>query len=279
MSDPIISILLLPQHLTPIPSHLDLLTALQQVLNESYGKTYTAISEVFDSPYIRLADPTQFASVIGAKGFTVILVRINTVNENGIKLGEIVATGSAKDFKDGHAEAYLQWSQDLNGTERPSNDFEKRSSKPVSTEASYELAQFAVSPKFQAGGLGTRVLQEIEWILSSGLYGPRLESALVKDALTTGGIELGDSFASFPVEGINLNLLKQAETTVPRALSDEEGLGAEKPKFVLIAIQELGTDGYYIRRGFRRIWSGMVPTGTWHCKKPCTAVYMEKEIK
>ena len=131
------TILLLPPHLTlsDTPSNLPLLTALQSLLNVSYTKTCGAQPDIFTTPFLRIADPSQFADVIGAEGFTVVVVlavknaisgderRGEDVNDkesegkDAIENIEVVAAGSVKAFGDGDITQYTQWSKNFGGKE------------------------------------------------------------------------------------------------------------------------------------------------------------------
>jgi hypothetical protein len=283
MVDPIIPVLLFPQHIKSTPSHLPLLRSIQVLLNESYSKTYCAHPELFGTTHLRLADPAQLVDIIGENGFTIVLLDVSNVGEYGKAEVEVIATGSVKDFGDGDVEEYSKWSQNLGGSEWAAKDRSRVSDnknivKEKEAIRKYEVTAFAVSPNCQARGLGARVLKEIEWLVSSDSYGPRLRHALLDGVARVDGIELKDSDVESLLEGVDLNKLKEFEQSIQVGETLRIEKNMEKPKLVLMGIKELGNEAYYQRRGFKSVWTGTLPVGMWDCKKECSLVYMEKDI-
>jgi GNAT superfamily N-acetyltransferase len=262
------SILLLPRHVTPTETNLPLLKSIQKLLNDSYTETYCAHPEYFGDSHVRVADPAQIADIIGDQGFTVILVN-TTKKESGEEHAQVMATGSVKDFGDGDLESYAQWSKNLSGSQWAAGDTSKVQKKSkaedATTGAKLELTAFAVSPDFQAAGLGVQILQDIEWIIASGVH---KSNHLGKDQIVSGlGKMESTTYSNW--NGYSVDDLRKS------SLSSEL---QHKPLLVLIVIRELGTEGYYQRRGFKPVWSGPIPIGMWDCKQECTMVYMEKVI-
>lgn len=107
-----VSLLLFQPQLTVSPSTLPYLKLLQTLLNTSYTLTYCSYPEIFDTSHLRVADPAQFADIIGDDGLTVVVLVVN--EEDGY--AEIAATGSFNNFGDGDVESYAQWSKNLSGT-------------------------------------------------------------------------------------------------------------------------------------------------------------------
>jgi hypothetical protein len=282
MADDIIPILLLPQHVTPSPSHLPLLQDVQKILNESYTKTYCAHPEIFGTTHLRLADPAQLADIIGQDGFTIVLFRtLRDDTKEAIRLGEMVATGSVKNFGTGDVESYAQWSQNLGGAQwvakNTSQPQDQDDGKRAQAIQKYEVTAFAVSPHCQSRGLGARVLQEIEWLVSACRPGIGLPQAITQSGPKAEDVRLSSAPHGYLVEGLDLTKLKEeAKTGLNRVRPFEHNF--QKPKLVLMTIRELSNEAYYQRRGFKIIWSGSVPVGMWDCKKECTMVYMEREI-
>jgi GNAT superfamily N-acetyltransferase len=277
--DTIVPILLLPEHVRPNSSSLPVLKAIQRVLNESYTTTYCAYPEIFGTRHVRMADPAQLADIIGTEGFTIVLVRVTSAGAGQKRqFCEVVATGSVKDFGDGDVETYAQWSKNLSGTQWTTKAGNQERSG-ATTERSKEGAQklevtaFAVSPHYQARGLGGRLLNEIKWLVTAR----RLQGITTNAAPMVEGLGLSDSASTSPLEGIDLNRLKYIMSSVKTSKSDQV-VQDTTPKLVLMAIRELGNEAYYQKRGFRTVWSGTVPVGMWDCRKDCTMVYMETDL-
>ncbi|KAF5633838.1 uncharacterized protein FTJAE_6989 [Fusarium tjaetaba] len=256
----IIPILLLPEHVTPTPSNLPLLKAIQKVLNDSYTATYCAYPEIFGTSHLRMADPAQLADIIGADGFTIVL-----------------------DFGEGDVETYAQWSKNRSGSEWESQ-VENRGSSGAATKRraeevqKFEVTAFAVSPRFQAAGLGAQVLSEIKWLVVSDSSGPRVRNITADNAVLIRELGLSGSATNIALQGIDLNRQKDTMAGVEIRAPEGKIHGTAKSKLVLMAIRELNNEAYYQRRGFRTAWSGTVPVGMWDCKKECTMVYMEMDV-
>ncbi|KAJ5583978.1 hypothetical protein VI817_005989 [Penicillium citrinum] len=280
----ILPILLLPEHVTPTRSNLPLLKAIQKVLNNSYTATYCAHPEIFGTSHIRMADPAQLADIIGADGFTIVLVRITSDGaDQQPQLCEVLATGSVKDFGEGQVETYAQWSKNRSGSEWETQ-VENRGRSSGTTERraedvqKFEVTAFAVSPHCQAAGLGAQVLKEIKWLMASDANGPRLRNITAKNKALIHGLGLSGSETTIPLQGIDLNRQKDIIAGVNIRTPEEEIHDTAKSKLVLMAIRELGNEAYYQRRGFSTVWSGTVPIGMWDCRKECTMVYMEMDV-
>lgn len=262
------------------------------MLNESYTKTYCAHPEFFGTEHVRLAEPAQLGDIIGADGFTIVLAQV-TPNEDGKpQVQEIVATGSIKDFGDGDIESYAKWSKNRGGKEWAAkrgkaerdgvhaeaaiNRVEVEKEEEKATTKKLELTAFAVSVNSQARGLGASVIEEVEWLLVNRHVwteaGERCSQGLPV-------IHDPDSMGTVDMKGINVDLLKRSDKAARPDNADGGTPRSVKPKLVLMGIRELGNEAYYQRRGFKSVWSGTVPVGMWDCKKECTMVYMEKEIK
>ncbi|GKZ32477.1 hypothetical protein AbraIFM66950_001930 [Aspergillus brasiliensis] len=284
----ILPILLLPEHVTPTPSNLPLLKAIQKVLNDSYTATYCTHPEIFGTSHVRMADPAQLADIIGADGFTIVLVRVTSdgAGQQQPQLCEVLATGSVKDFGDGEIETYAQWSKNRSGSEWEKSQVETRGRSGGTTERraeevqKFEVTAFAVSPHCQAAGLGAQVLREIKWLVASDdANGPRLRNITAKNTALIHGLGLSGSATTIPLQGIDLNRQKDLMAGVKIRRTPEEKIhNTAKSELVLMAIRELGNEAYYQRRGFRTAWSGTVPVGMWDCRKECTMVYMEMDV-
>ncbi|TGZ80570.1 hypothetical protein EX30DRAFT_341496 [Ascodesmis nigricans] len=288
------TLLLTPSHTVPTPSHLPLLTSLQTLLNTAYTAHYCTHPDLFGREHIRLADPAQLADIIGEGGGTVVIVRVDDDDDDNAETGarvvvvEVVATGSVKDFGEGAVEEYAQWSRNRSGSEwkagasgagKPPTCVEdgERERKVV---RKYEVTAFAVSPEYQAKGLGTMVLREIEGIVGCGW--------LRKAVDEPGGVPLvegleiripGGSGECVSVEAVDLDKLKEdvGKREILKGYGERDG-ESENPKLVLMVIREMGQEAYYQKRGFKSAWSGTVPVGMWDVRKECTMVYMEKDI-
>lgn len=278
--DSIVPFLLLPEHVKLSSSNLPLLKGIQTVLNESYTATYCAHPELFGTSHVRIADPAQVADIIGTEGFTVVLVRVTPSDANETPpVWEVVATGSVKDFGDGDIDTYVQWSKNLSGSQWAAKAGNQEDSGVTPAETSkegsqkLELTAFGVSPHCQSNGLGARLLDEIKWLVTDG----RVRDITADSAMAEGQESLG-SASTFPLEGINLNQLKSVVANGETSKSPQAIEKSFQPKLVLVAIRELGNETYYCKRGFRTLWSGTVPVGTWDCKKECTMVYMEMDL-
>jgi ribosomal protein S18 acetylase RimI-like enzyme len=279
----ILPILLLPEHVTPTASNIPLLKAIQKVLNDSYTATYCTHPEIFGTSHLRMADPAQLADVIGADGFTIVLVRVTSDGaDQQPQLCEVLATGSVKDFGEGDVETYAQWSKNRSGSEWETQ-VENRGRSDGTTELraevqKFEITAFAVSPHCQATGLGAQVLREIKWLVTSDANGPRLRNITAKNTALVHGLRLSGSATTIPLQGIDLNRQKDIITGVKITMPGEKIHDTAKSKLVLMAIRELGNEEYYQRRGFSTTWSGTVPVGMWDCRKECTMVYMEMDV-
>lgn len=280
----ILPILLLPEHVKPTPSNLPLLKAIQRVLNDSYTATYCTHPEIFGTSHLRMADPAQLADIIGADGFTIVLVRATSDGaDQQPQFCEVLATGSVKDFGAGEVETYAQWSKNRSGSEwEPQGGYHGRSGGATERRTEevrkFEVTAFAVSPHCQAAGLGAQVLREIKWVVGSDGHGPRLRNITAEGAAVIHGLGLSDSVTTFPLQGIDLKRQKDVMANAKIRLSDEDIQETAKSKLVLMAIRELGNEAYYERRGFKTAWSGTVPVGMWDCRKECTMVYMEMDM-
>lgn len=259
----IVPIILLPEHVRPNSSNLPLLKAIQKVLNESYTATYCQHPEIFGTSHIRLADPAQLADIIGTQGFTIVLVIITSGQSY-----DVAATCSVKDFGDGDIETYAQWSKNLSGAQWVNRRTATVNNVTKENPPKFELTAFAVSPRYQAMGLGTRLLNEVKWLLA----GRKFQSIAANTAPIVHGLGPSDATCTSWVNGIDLDQLKQVmETQQPDNISQS----ITSPKLVLVAIRELGNELYYQKRGFKTVWSGTVPVGMWDCLSECTMVYME----
>lgn len=118
----LLPLLLFPPHLAPSTSTLPFFTALQSLLNIAYTAKYCTRPDVWGTSHLRLTDPSKFIDIIGADGFTVIILALKSELpqqhhrsdtsagdddddsldlENDKELvAEIVATGSVKAFDD-----------------------------------------------------------------------------------------------------------------------------------------------------------------------------------
>ncbi|KAF9888992.1 hypothetical protein FE257_008162 [Aspergillus nanangensis] len=279
--DTIVPILLLSEHIKTTPTNLPLLKAIQKVLNDSYTATYCAHPELFGTSHVRIADPAQLADVIGADGFTIVLVRVVSAGANEKpRLCEVVATGSVKDFGDGDVESYAEWSKNRGGAEWAKEGNRGSSGDTAGQKGGVknpEVTAFAVSPHCQAAGLGARVLDEIKWAVGIDGHDSKLRNIIAKNSdAVVDGLQLSDSTTTFPLQGIDVNRLKDIIASGKTRKGENDALqDTTQPKLVLMCIRELGNESYYQRRGFKTVWTGTVPLGMWDCKKECTMVYME----
>lgn len=195
------TLLLFPSHLSPNPTTLPFLTALQSLLNVSYTATYCSRPDIFGTSHLRLADPTTFAEdIIGADGFTVVVLAVESDqrhqhraeysdgNDDSIdaendneRLAEVVATASVKVVDDEDVRRRAQRHRAGRATIGDRDDSSEDSFSIKSDGLNdrlqalyrerqhlhrvYELQALAVSPKYQDLGLGARVLRNIEWLL------------------------------------------------------------------------------------------------------------------
>lgn len=231
-----------------------------------------------------MADPAQLADIIGADGFTIVLVRvISAWADQQPQVCEVVATGSVKDFGEGDVEAYAQWSKNLSGSEWVFQEgIQGRSSgtakRKLGGVQKFEVTAFAVSPHYQAAGLGAQVLREIKWVVGCDGDGLKLRDITTNSDTVVNGLQLPDSATTFPLKGIDLNRQRDITKSAKIRKSEEGVQETGQSKLVLMAIRELGNEAYYQRRGFKTAWSGTVPVGMWDCRKECTMVYMEMDI-
>lgn len=265
MTELIIPVLLLPGHLTPTIAHLPLLRSVQILLNESYAKAYGAYSKLYSKTFSRITDLDQIAAIVGETGFMVILVALARDSRSC----KVVATGSVKSFGEGDIEKYAKWRHSVNGTQSLSQDEDQ--------EPKYEFGAFGVSPGYQSSGLGARVLKEIEWLLLSRTFGLNLQQDLIGSTAFVDGLQIGNETGVLPLDGINIDALKKEYKGSKRSLV--VGQGTKLPKLALLCIKNVGSEPYYIRRGFSSVWEGPVPVGMWGNKKECITVYMEKEVQ
>lgn len=243
------TIILFPLHVSPNPTTLPLLTALQSLLNKSYNASYCTRPDIFGQGHLRLPDASQFADLIGADGFTVITCaaksdqrRLPTkardgygsgANEDG-ELLEIVATSSVKPVDDEDVRRQAQQrllpagraAQEIKGAGKK-KDSDSGSFSAASEELNdklqalyherqnprltHELKGFAVSPTHQGLGLGTRLLRTVEWLLGSN-GAEALEFAKGVDAPLLSGARLESSVHSetgVEVHGIDLDEVKK----------------------------------------------------------------------
>jgi len=276
-------------------------------LNRSYTATYCAHPSIFGTEHLRLADPAQLADIIGQDGFTIVLLQVKERNENGQDVVEVVATGSVKNFGNGDVKQYAQWSRNVSGTQWMTARAEaakKTSDSGVNVaphemldkfqdDVRMEITAFAVSPEYQGMGLGARVLEDIEWLVSgyvlptsSGTVGIA-DSIEIANAWPFEGAYLPSTPAGqwSQINGIDLDKFKKSYQQVTEDVHklkevalDSDVHRKKKPKLVLMGIRELGNETYYERRGYKSIWAGIVPVGMWDCREECTMVYMEKEL-
>lgn len=277
------SILLFPEHLAATPPNLPLLTRTQTVLNEAYKKTYCERHEIFGDDHVRLADPAQFVDITKEDGFMVVVLRLEPTSADATvpRTAHVVATGSVKNFGENDVNSYAEWSENVGGAEWKA----KRAAAAQNGDAGektavaengvkkwpaigkYELVAFAVSPRVQAKGLGVRILNDVEWLVSMYRPGSGLGHLIDAADAAVKGIEMGGS--TF-VPGYDVQKLRDKASRIEM---DE----AKTPLLVLMAVRELGTESYYERRGFKTQWTGTVPVGMWACLKSCTMVYMERQ--
>lgn len=243
------------------------------------------------------------ADIIGDDGFTIALLLVKELTEDGDELVEVVATGSAKNFGAGDVEKYAEWSKNVSGTQWAAESNERTSNTEVNVASQQttdngqedmrlEITAFAVSPLHQGLGLGARVLSVIEWLVSRfapadlRIMGrPGLIRIANPPAFKGAALPSTTSHQGCPTIGIDVDILKlsleEGSQTSPPVIEETSGAGVygEKlPKLVLMCIRELGNENYYKRRGYKSVWAGVVPVGMWDCLEECTMVYMEKEL-
>lgn len=306
------TILLFPPHVSPNPATLPLLKALQSLLNVSYTSTYCAHPNIFGTSHIRLADPSQFADIIGADGFTVVIFADKSDN-NDEEFGEPVATGSVKAFDDEDVRKRAQWAPRAVREGNIGNDADANSIATRSEELdeklealcqerrnpnlTHELRAFAVAPTYQGRGLGVAVLETLEWLLGSdgalaldsarGADAPSFARARTATALST--TETGTRAHGIDLDEVQRVCDRSREADVAGARAKETESGAvdgvgtslsqlSHRKVVLVAIRELGNEEYYRKRGYKTLGTGILPVGTWGSLAECTTVYMEKDL-
>jgi hypothetical protein len=118
------------------------------------------------------------------------------------------------------------------------------------------------------------VLKEIEWLLTGGNFGAKLHQIQLEGSHFVDAFQISDEKGAFHIHGYNIDVLKRLPQFAPTSAQS-----AKLPKLVLLCIKDVGSEPYYIRRGFKSLWEGPVPVGMWGNKKECTTVYMEMELK
>ncbi|CAD6578704.1 MAG: hypothetical protein ASARMPRED_008810 [Alectoria sarmentosa] len=320
------TVLLFPPHVSPDPTTLPLLTALQSLLNVSYTARHCTRPDIFGTSHLRLADPANFADIIGVDGFTVAIFAVKsdagqsqTGSSNDIEgyaaregeVVELVATGSVNAVDDEDIRKYAQWAPRAKRVAQE-RDFESNSISTASEKLNgklqalyrerqnpplmHELRAFAVSPGHQGFGLGAHVLKKIEWLLGSDgaevvdfargvetpfSLGEGLSSSF---RLENGGLVPGIDFDEVKILFGQRKIVDVAASGAKRLENDTVN-GVERSssqfsrrKLVLVAIRELGNEGYYQRRGYKSLGTGILPLGIWGSRAECTTVYMEKNI-
>ncbi|KAF1974297.1 hypothetical protein BU23DRAFT_598366 [Bimuria novae-zelandiae CBS 107.79] len=282
----VIPILLLPRHISSTPQRRPLLEQIKSVLNASYRITHGSRPDIFDTVYTRFPDAIQLTDIIGKDGFTVALVRSESTDERHGKCWKILATGSVKRWKEGKVETYEQWGEKMwPESEEQLGDvkFRDESNEEALNKAAvhvaedrgvtkYELTGFAVSPTAQGAGLGVRVLEEIEWLVSYWHKDSFLQ-LLLENESTVKKIQFEHGSESGGLEGFSVRKIRDMTLLD----GDWDFNAGSRPQLVLLCIRELGTEAYYQRRGFKTKWSGPVPVGVWDNKKECTVAYMERD--
>lgn len=331
------TLLLFPAHVSPNPTTLPLLTALQSLLNISYTATYCKRPHIFGTSHLRLVDPTQFADIIGADGFTIVIFivkndqrqhttessRDDSVDpDEDDQLVEMVATGSVKAIDD--EDVRRRGQQRVSCAERTAqarvgreNDLDSNSNSASTASKEldqklqalyherlnpplvHELRAFAVSPTHQGLGLGARLLNTIEWLLGSDgvealnfaggadvplFLGARLSSSSKNQkGGQVHGVDLHEvrnAFDQIRSTGVSTGLeVKRSGKDATNGLETPSSSPWERRKLVLSAVRELGNEEYYLRRGYKSLKSGILPSGTWGSVAECTLVHMEKTLE
>ncbi|KAF6239226.1 hypothetical protein HO173_002487 [Letharia columbiana] len=323
------TVLFFPPHLSPNPTTLPLLTALQSLLNVSYTATYCLRPDIFGTSHLRIADPATFADIIGADGFTIVVFAVKsdqrrdpTESSDGDRahakrdgeLAQMVATGSVMAVDDEDVRKRAQWASRAGraapGQERQGrNDSDSNSISAALGELNdklqalyrerqnpvpiHELRAFAVSPTHRGLGLGARVLKTVEWLLgrdgvgvldfSRGVHAPGSSGAHLSSSLRT---EMGGQVHGVDLDEVmkvwDQNRIADFAGSEAKQLEKDTASGVEcqlgHRKLRLVAIRELGNEGYYQRRGYKSLRTGILPLGTWGSNAECTTVYMEKSI-
>lgn len=322
------TVLFFPPHLSPNPTTLPLLTALQSLLNVSYTATYCSRPDIFGTSHLRIADPTTFADIIGADGFTIVVFAVKsdqrrdpTESSDGDRahakrdgeLGQMVATGSVMAVDDEDVRKRAQWAsragRAASGQERQGRDDsgsnsisaalgelndklhalyrERQNPVPI-----HELRAFAVSPTHRGLGLGARVLETVEWLLgrdgagvlnfARGVHAPEFSGAHLSSLRTEMGGQVHGVDLDEVMKVLNQTRIAYFAGSEAKQLEKDTANGVESQlghrKLVLVAIRELGNEGYYQRRGYKSLRTGILPLGTWGSNAECTTVYMEKSI-
>jgi GNAT superfamily N-acetyltransferase len=281
-SRPVIrALLLLPHHIKPTPSNSLLLTQLKNVLNLSYTATYCAKPALFGTDHVRIADSSQIADIIGPDGFTVALImekRGEEVPDNF----EIVATASVKNFGEGDIREYFKWTKNIGGKQWAAKSGttgkEQGQINPSpTTSAKPEISALGVHPDYQKLGLGVKIMEEIEWLLTNFAPGGTTNDGgfeglicLPKRAPLLEGVCLKQDQESMKAVGIDLDALRQQNPS--------ENKGKVSRTVVLTCVRELGNEVYYKKRGYETLHTGVVPVGMWDAKQECTMAYMEKQL-
>ncbi len=188
--------------------------------------------------------------------------------ESGSEAEELVATGSVRVVDSSSMRLFTRWagkptsgrnSADARSLSTHYDELivklealerERQDQSPV-----YELCAFGVAPGYQGCGVGVRVLEVLEWQVGGAVAGfeERRDERVI----------------GFEVEGVR---------EVRRGDAERGEVVSARGKMVLVAIREIGNEGYYRRRGYETIGTGVLPVGTWGSKVECTTVFMEKRV-
>jgi hypothetical protein len=288
------TVLLLPPHVSPNPTSLPLLRALQSLLNTSYTVAYCAHPTIFGTSHLRLADPAQLADIIGAEGFTIAILAgkdnsRRTSTENGDVDGEghgeegdsveVIATGSVKAFGNGNVKTYSQWSKNVSGTEwaarteksegngvsatseeqTSGKDQQVQAQRGHEKEVTYEITAFAVSPSHQGLGLGARVLKAIERLVIGKPQAKWLDSAWRTNAPSFSGARLSTltSGEDGEIHGIDLDKLTEGyHQTTPSNATES------KPELPSLDLRDSATASSGKPNGRKLVLMGIRELGT-----------------
>ncbi|PNS20192.1 hypothetical protein CAC42_5642 [Sphaceloma murrayae] len=282
----IIPLLLTPSLLTPTPQRIPLLTSLLTLINASYGANHFSHPHIFDTTHVRAHTPQDITDIPGHQGFTIVLLETEPGTPDPDLPGtqvRVLATGSVKDFGPGSATEHVASAlaqmhassaaaaATATAPPRVAGDWRVETVGPVRR---FEVTAFGVDPGAQGRGLGARVMEALEWIVSRGLYGEA--SPGMEDGVGVRGLRHRGEV----VEGIDMRLLRGGGDGVGRGRGSGavEGLVSRwtPPVLVLTCIVQLGMEKYYSKLGFRTTEGGKAPVGLWGCIGECDWVYMEK---
>lgn len=204
-----------------------------------------------------MTDPAKLADIIGADGFTIVLVRniasesrINSSHDCARCLQRVVGRLPVK-ARTIHTRNGARTGVAVNGKKSSWKKIEKDAvvQRPSSAEQKkwkLEVAAFAMSPHYQAAGSGAQVLSEIKRSVTRDANGAaRLQNIVAKNAAFILDLALSNSGTTIPLHGINLVRQKDIMTAVQARTPKEKIHDPAKSKLMLMDIREPGNETCY----------------------------------